>query len=170
MSDQLTLIEAGSDDALLLPRAEMEKRYTGKTVARIETKRNYILDLLAVGLPIEIIAKRTHSNKRIVVALGALYAQQVASDSMRFAQALRAKASRFLFLADQKAGDAKFGELMVGVGIATQRAQELEAGASALTDFAETIDADAESEGLRKFREGLKTLNGDRHDACPTAK
>lgn len=152
---QLSLIEAESDEALLIPRHEMEKRYTARTVAKVELKRNYILDLLAFGLPIETIAEKTHASTRIVQRLGALYSQQVAADAMKFAQVLKAKAAKFLFLAEQKAEGAKFGELMVGVGIAMQRAQEAELGASSLLPDT-AIDVGEESEGLRAARKFLE--------------
>ena len=134
MSDQLPLISAESDDALFLNPDQLreQKRYTATTVEKIELKRNYILDLVACGLPAEIVAKKTKSSSRTVKLLAAKYAQVIANNIPEFARALRSKAARWTVLADGKAEDAKFSELMVGVGIAVQRAQEMElAGQSA---------------------------------------
>lgn len=159
MSDQLAMTEIleSSDEALFLDAAETRKRYTATTVEKLELKRNYILDLIACGLPADLIAEKTKASTRTVRLLGAKYAQQVAASIPQFTAALRGKAARWMQLADTKAEDAKFGELMVGTGIALQRAQELElAGAAAgdINDPAHELAAeDPQLVAARKFLE-----------------
>lgn len=155
----MPVIIAESDDALFLDAADSRKRYTGSTVEKIELKRNYILDLIACGLPADLIASRTKSSTRTVQLLGAKYAQEVAGNIPRFTAALRNKAARWMQLADGKAEDAKFGELMVGVGIALQRTQEMElasAAAGNIDDPAHELAAD--NPQRTAFLEKLKAL------------
>lgn len=156
---QLELLAGESDEALLVPAAEAAKRFTATTAAKLEQRRRHILDLLAFNVPITWIASRCGCSHRIVTLLGAKYAQEVATDAVAFAQVLKAKAASFLFFAEQKAPDAKFGELMVGVGIATQRATEMEVAANAVLS-AESNDGEMETvnDKLEKFRAGLKQL------------
>lgn len=154
---QLALIEGESDEVMLEPVIVLQKRYTAAVVEKIELKKNYILDLLGFGLPIETVAERTHSSTRTVNMLGAKYSELVAANSMNFAQVLKQKAARFLFLAEQKAPQAKFGELMVGVGIAAQRGQELELGAAgALNGDGAAIDVSEENQALQNARKFLE--------------
>lgn len=153
---QMSLIAGESDEALLVPRTEAAKRFTGATVDKLELKRNYILDLLGFGMPVETVAERTGASTRVVNLLGAKYAQLVASRNLEFAKVLKAKAAEFLFYASQKAPQAKFGELMVGVGIAAQRGLELEIAGAAVHPEDAALDIESESPALAKAREFLE--------------
>lgn len=159
MSDQLTLLEGESDEALLIPHATATKRYTAATADKLEHRRKHILDLLTFNLPVSFIAERTGCSHRIVTLLGAKYAQEISSNAPTFASVLKAKAAKFLFLAEQKAEGARFGELMVGVGIATQRAEEMEARAAGTLDPASSTDVDVVDEKLEAARKWLEQKN-----------
>jgi hypothetical protein len=152
---QLSLIEGESDEAMLVPREVAAKRYTAATADKLEARRNHILDLLAFNLPINFIAERTGCNHRIVSLIGAKHCQVVATNAVAFAGVLKAKAAKFLFFAEQKAPDAKFGELMVGVGIATQRAEEMEARAAGTADLAAVTDVEVVNERAEAARKWL---------------
>jgi hypothetical protein len=155
-TQQLSLIEGESDEALLVPREVAAKRYTAATADKLEARRNHILDLLAFNLPINFIAERTGCNHRIVSLIGAKHCQIVATNAVAFAGVLKAKAAKFLFFAEQKAPDAKFGELMVGVGIATQRAEELETRAASTADLGAVTDVEVVNERAEAARQWLE--------------
>jgi hypothetical protein len=155
------LLEGESDEALLVPREVAAKRYTATTADKLEERRNHILDLLSFNLPINFIAERTGCSHRIVSLLGAKHCQTVATNAVAFAGVLKAKAAKFLFFAEQKAPDAKFGELMVGVGIATQRAEEMEAragGAADLNGVTEVEQVNEQAEAARKWLSQRKSV------------
>lgn len=157
MNDQLTLIEAESDEALLLPMAELSKRFTGTTANKIEMKRNYICDLLAFGFPVDSIAVKTGSSTRIVKAIGAICAEQVSHNISDVVKILRQKALKATFYADQKMPEAKLGELSVFIGVALQRAQEAEAAAAGgLGPEDGAIDIETENPAVKSVREFLQ--------------
>src|SRR4029077_4340611 len=126
-----------------------------------EMKRDYILDLIAMGLPVERIAEKTHSSTRIVNLLGAKYSQQVAANTSDIVKVLRAGAMKAAFYANEKMPGAKLGELGVFMGISLQRASEMELIAAGTADLKDgAIDVEADDGELRKFREGLRRLSG----------
>lgn len=159
MSDQLPLIEAESDEALMLPREAMQKRYTATTVERIEIKRDYILEMFAWGYETATIAQKAHCSTRIVNLLGAKYSQQVAANMGDVVKVLRAKAMKAAFYAEAAMPNAKLGELGVFMGIALQRAQEAElASAGAGQPLEDAIEMQKDDPQRTAFLERLKQL------------
>lgn len=159
MSDQLPLIAEESDEALLLPREQMAKRFTASTVLKLELKRNYICDLLAFGFPVESIAEKTQSSTRIVKIIGAKCTEQVSRNIKDVVAVLRAKAMRATFYAEQRLPDAKLSELSVFIGVLLQRAQEAEAGGLGALQPEETaIDVETVDPRRAAFVERLKQL------------
>lgn len=157
---QLSLIDGESDEALLLPPDKARKIYNAKIAGKLELRRNYVLDLLAFGVPVEVIEEKTHTCRRIIGQLGSQYAEQVASNGMQFARLFKSKAAKFLMLADAKADTAGFGALMVGAGIAAQRGQEAEMAAVPMGDEnAGAIDVESENPALASARKFLEQKN-----------
>lgn len=128
---QIELIEAGSDEALLLDYEDARKRYTARSAEKLAWRRDCILALLGCGLPVDVVAEKAHVSNRIVSLLGSKYAQLVAANSKTFAQTLKGAAAEALFHCKQKMKDAKYGELAVSVGIFAQRGQEAELAGAA---------------------------------------
>lgn len=157
MSEQLALIEQESDEAMLLPREVAAKRYTATTAERLEQRRNHILDLIAFGMPVNFIAERCHCSHRIVTLLGAKHAATVTASALTFAAALKSFAASAMFFARQKMPEAKFGELTVGMGIATQRAGEIEAAAQGLADLGATTEVEAVNPAVEAARKWLQS-------------
>lgn len=158
MIQQLALIEAESDDALLLPREEAAKRYTASGAEKIAHRRDCILAMIGWGMPADQIAKHAHCNHRIVKALGAKYSQRVADSTSDMVKFLRTLALKAAFLAGQKLEDAKVGELSVFMGVALQRSQEMEMASAGATDVNESIDVEADDPKRAAFVERLKQL------------
>jgi hypothetical protein len=139
--EQLSLIEAESDDALFTPSPDLPKRYTAEQARNIEAKRDMILLLFGTGIPVERIAATAKVNRRTVEALVAKDAERVALNRQEFAQTLHRLGASWFGLAKTKEHEAKFSELVVAAGIATQRGNEVGLlGASA----EETRDTEAE--------------------------
>ncbi len=158
MSDeqQLTLIEGESDEALLVPLALAEKVYTATTVERNELKKRFICEMLAWGYDIEMVAGKAQCSTRIVKLLGAKFAEDVASNAVQFADVMDRTAAKILFLIQQKAPDAKFGELGVTFGIVKQRATETRLAAGMAPGPEEVLEASPGDADLERFRDGLK--------------
>jgi hypothetical protein len=153
---QLSLIDGESDEALMLPRDEAQKRFTASTVEKLETKRNGIVALFGCGLPVYFIAETMKCNDRIVKLLGAKYSGLAASSAKEMGKVLGALAMKAAFHIDQKMADAKVGELGVVMGISLQRKQEMELAGGAVEDVNGAIEAETESPALasaRKFFE-----------------
>ena len=162
-NEQLALIDGESEEALLLPQEEVQKRYTGRTADRLRQKRNHILDLLGIELPIEEIAQRTESSTRIVKLLGAKYSQTVAGNLRHFSQLFKAKAARFLFLAQTKEGDAKFSDLIAAASFLSQRGMEMEAASYGQPQPNEgSVNVEEVNPALVSAREFVKQLNAPR--------
>lgn len=125
MNNQVALFEHDSDDALFVDREDAKKRYTAKQFSAIEAKRELILLCVGAGMPVEAIARAGGVNVRTVQALAANNAQQVAGNREAMVAALQKMGMRWLGLAQAREGDAKFSELVVGMGIAIQRGNEL---------------------------------------------
>jgi len=161
---QLALIEAESDEALLLPDADRRKRYTAGQARQIEWKLDCILAMLACGvIPLETIAARAHVNFRIVQELSTRYAERIGSDAIKFSDYAAAKAAKFLYLADQKSGLAGPKDLMIMHGIARDTAINLRLSGGGGSSEPEAIDITAsESDALKKFRAGLKQITPER--------
>lgn len=159
MNDQLTLIEAESDEALLLPDLERRKRYTAAQVEKIEWKLDMILLAIAAQvIPLQTIAERAHVNFRVVQELATRYAERIGQDAVKLADYAAAKSAKFLFLADRKSENATFKDLMIGHGIARDTVLNMRLSAAGQTDLNDAIDVVAEDEELKRFREGLRQL------------
>lgn len=156
---QLALMDGESEDALLVPPTQAAKLYTGKIVAQNELKKRYICELIAWGYTIEDIARKAGCSTRIVKALGAKFAEDVARNATEFADVMDQKAARLLFLIEQKADSAKFGELGVTFGILKQRATETRLAAGSMAEPVEALEIAPADDALEKFRAGLKKLN-----------
>ena len=155
--EQLPLINGESDEALLLPHEEAAKRYTGKTVEKLERIRNGIVMALGCGLPVYFIAQEMHCSERIVKLLGAKYSGLAAASSKEMGKVLGGLAMKAAFHIDQKMGDARVGELGVVMGIALQRKQEMELAGSAAEDPQGAIEMETESPALASARKFLET-------------
>ena len=158
--EQLPLINGESDEALLLPHEEAAKRYTGKTVEKLERIRNGIVMALGCGLPVYFIAQEMHCSERIVKLLGAKYSGLAAASSKEMGKVLGGLAMKAAFHIDQKMGDARVGELGVVMGIALQRKQEMELAGSAAEDPQGAIEAEEVSPALESARKFLENRNG----------
>lgn len=159
---QLTLIQAESDDALFLDTADLEaakasKRYTAATVEKIELKRNYILDLIATGMPADTISLRVGCSTRTVNLLAAKYAQMIAQNIPQFAGYLRSLAAKAAYYASTKLEGAKLGELAILIGVTSQRAGEMELAAAGVSEES-IVNAEEVSSALASARDFVKRL------------
>lgn len=158
---QLSLIEAESDEALLLSREDAAKRYTARSAEKLEWRRDCILALTGCGLPVDYVASVAHCSARIVRLLGAKYAQAAAQSTQQMSRVLAGLAMKAAFHLDQKLPDAKPNELAVTLGIALQRKQEMDAGgAGAYDPNAEAIDVTEENPALLSARKRLAERTG----------
>lgn len=157
-TEQLSLIDGESEEALLLPAEEARKRYTGSTAEKLEVRRNLILLALGAGFAVEYIAREAHCSTRTVKILGAKYATQAARSTGEMCKVLGSLAMKAAFHLDQKLTDAKPGELGVIMGIALQRKLEMEAYGSGQGDPGEVVDVESVNPALQSAREFVKQL------------
>lgn len=157
MSEQLALIDAESDEALLLPADVVRKRYTARQVEKIEARLDCIVTMLAWGIPAEKIAAAAHVNHRTLTTIAGRYAERVGKDALSLAEYAAGKAAKFMYLADQKADLAAPDKLMIMHGIARDTMLNCRAVAGA-ADLDNTIEAEQVNEKLERFRERLKLL------------
>lgn len=154
-SQQLDLIEAESDEALLLPREEASKRYTARVAEKQEIRRDCILALLGCGLPLNYVATVAHCSRRVVKLLGAKYATAAARSTNEMCKVLGSLAMKAAFHIDQKMGDAKAGELGVIMGISLQRKQEMEAMSAGAFDPNDVIEIQETNPALVSARKRI---------------
>lgn len=160
MNEQMLLIEAESDAALLLPELERRKRYTAGQVQQIEWKLGCILTMLAAGvIPLEEIAQRAHVNFRTVQELATRYAERIGQDAGRYAEYALAKSAKMAFLMDQKAEAASPRDLAVMHQVLRDTAINLRALGSGAEEEQRAIELQAEEdEGLKALRARLRTM------------
>lgn len=132
---QLPLLDAESDEALLLPPEEKRKRYTGRQVSKLEERLDCIVTMLAWGIPDERVAQAAHVNFRTLAVIKGKLAERIGTDALGLAAVAAGKSSKFLMLADQKAEGASAKDLMIMHGIARDTAINLK-----LTAGAENLD------------------------------
>lgn len=146
------------EEALLLENEEIRRRYTGENAKQIEWRRDAAVYMLARQCPVEEIARVLHMNTRLVAAIAAQRGAQFGQFTEKYAQELMASAAGDIALADTKKHEASYLQLVTGAGIKTDKALAIKQLGAMQEDASETIDADGESEALKKFREGLKPL------------
>lgn len=157
MSEQLALLDAESDEALLLPAEVVRKRYTARQVEKIEARLDCIVTMLAWGIPQEKIAQAAHVNHRTLTTIAGRYAERVGKDALSLADYAAGKAAKFLYLADQKAEGASAKDLAIMHGIVRDTMINCRATAGA-TDLDNAIEVEQSNEKLEAFREKLKLL------------
>lgn len=157
MNEQLALIDAESDEALLLPADAVRKRYTARQVEKIEARLDCIVTMLAWGIPFEKIATAAHVNHRTLTTIAGRYAERIGKDAVTLADYAAGKAAKFLYLADQKAETASAKDLAIMHGIVRDTMINCRATAGA-ADMGEAIEVQQVNERLEQFREKLKGL------------
>ena len=169
LDEQLVLIDAESDEALLLPAHVRAKRYTAAQVKKIEWKLDCIVTMIACqAIPIPRIAEVAHVQRHTVEALAAQMAERIGADSIRFADYAAATSAQFMYLARQKSDKAPFKDLMIGHGIARDTAINLRAAGGPMNDPNEgAIELEAENPALKSAREFLQGKENGR--ALPNA-
>lgn len=158
MSEQLTLIEAESDFALLLPEAERRKRYTATQVQKISERLDLILMLIACNAPIREIADRAHISHHTITELIGQHATLIAADMLRYSDWTEGLSAKFLALANQKAEDAPFKDLIAAHSFVGKLSLDRRLASQQLSGANGELAAEikAESEALTKFREALR--------------
>lgn len=157
MTEQLALIDAESDEALLLPDGERRKRYTARQVEKIEARLDCIVTMLAWGIPHDKIAAAAHVNHRTLTTIAGRYAERVGKDALTLAEYAAGKAAKFLYLADQKADGASAKDLAIMHGIVRDTMLNCKAVAGA-GEMDNAIEMEQTNERLEQFREKLKQL------------
>lgn len=132
--EQLILIDADCEAALLLDSREREKRYTGAQAEKLNEKVEGILKLVGAGLPLEFVADVFKVSTRTIKTLASRHIEVLAQDAGKFGRYAWAKSGEFMYQASLKVQDAKFQELMVGHGIARDTAVALSLASSALPE------------------------------------
>lgn len=112
--------------ALFLHPDERSKRYTAEKCRSLEAKEDLIILCITRGIGVELVAKAAHVETRTIRALVARAAEQVTRSSKELSVAMLRKSAKFLFLADLRAEEACFRDLMIGAGIAAQHGRELQ--------------------------------------------
>lgn len=156
-NQQLVLIDAESDEALLLPAEAVRKRYTARQVEKIEARLDCIVTMLAWGIPHDQIAAAAHVNPRTLTTIAGRYAERIGKDALTLAEYAQGKAAKFMFQADQKSELAGPKDLMIMHGIARDTAINCRATAGA-ADVDGSIEVEAVNEKLEQFRAKLKQL------------
>ncbi|MDE2103422.1 MAG: hypothetical protein KGL39_39640 [Patescibacteria group bacterium] len=140
---------------LLLPAAELRKRYTGEQATKMDWRRNACIRMLAYRIPAEDIAADLHMNLRTIAALAQQNGAMLSGFSEKYANELMASAAADIALADTKKQDASYKDLHIGAGIKMQHAMAVKLVADT---GAPAVDVEAESERLKALREHLKKL------------
>lgn len=150
---QALLFDLEDDDALLFSRTDLErtKRYTAEQVRNLEWKRDAIVMLLASDWPVEHIATRLHVNTRTVRAIAARSAAEVAGTAKMFGRVCQGLAARWMGLARTKEQEASFLQLVTAAGIATDKAQLLDAMGQ-VADVVDTKEAPDRAEAMAALR------------------
>lgn len=160
MMDQMPLIDAESDDALLLSPTERRKRYTAAQAQKIEWKLDCIVTMIAATvIPQDAIAAAAHVNVRVVRQLATLFHERIGRDAMKFSEYAAGLSANFLHQASEKAAGAGFKDLMIGHGIARDTALHMRAAGAAVTDPNDgAINVDSVDAELEAFRASVKKL------------
>lgn len=153
-----------SDRARALRRDHNERLWQ----AHVE-KREWIIDLMAIGLPVDAISKRTGVSQRLVNEIGVMYRQQLEVNARNMAKYFKRLSLKCAFYADQKASKAGFSELAVASGIFAQKGMELELASMSGIEERETIDVETENPALKSAREFVKQLGNGNSD-CPVER
>jgi hypothetical protein len=169
MDEQMPLIEAESDEALLLPREELRKRYTAGQAEKVEWRRDCIVAMLGGGVfTIEQICAAAHANERVVKQIAQMHAAKIAQDLQRCGERFISDAAMTFELAKDKREKAPYRDLMVGGGIlATNGLAMKMAGAASGADANPAIEVETvngKAEEARKWladRKPKEVENGD---------
>lgn len=102
---QLILLEAESDEALLMTPAQRRKIFTADLAQKIEERLDPILTLIACRLSIATVAQRCHISNNTVARLIMLFSAKIARDMEEFSGMTGDACAAFLALAYQKAAD-----------------------------------------------------------------
>ena len=156
IGEQIPLIEAESDVALLLPSPELQKRYTGAQAEKIEWRRDCIIGMLGAGVfTIERICEMAHANCRVVKQLAQMHAAKISQDLQRCGERFISDAAMTFEMAKEKREQAPYRDLMVGGGILATNGLAIKmAGAASGSDAATVIDVDtvnSKADAARKW-------------------
>ena len=154
--NQIPLIKAESDEALLLPPAELRRRYPAKAVEKIEHRRDPILAMLASGVfTLERIAEACHVNVRTVKQLAELHSAAIAKDMNALGEKFLAEAAMTMTVAKDKRDKASYRDQMVGAGILATNGLALKQAASGAASEAPLVEVNAISEKAERLRKLL---------------
>lgn len=144
------------EEALLMPSAELQKRYTGEHAQQIEHRRLTAAYMLQIGCPVEHIAKLLHMNKRLVVALATELGKATAQFTDGYATELLKMAGEFFAQARTRIGEASPLQAATAGGILVDKALQVKLmGAS--SEMGLVIETEQESEALQSARAFLKS-------------
>ena len=146
------------EEALLLPKEQLVKRYTAGQAEKLEWRRDGALLMLAYKIPKEHIAATLRMNVRTLDALIVSQAAKYAQFTEDYAKRLLSHAGAAMEMAMTKMADANFLQLTTGAGIMVDKAMVIKGGVPASSGEEPVIDVTAEDEDVKKFREGLKNL------------
>ncbi len=167
---QLVLLEAESDEALLLAPEQRQKLFTGALAQKIADRLDMILALISCRLPLAEIALRAHVSHHTLRELIGQHAVLIATDMDRYAGWTAGLSAKFLALAELKAADAPFKDLVAAHSFVGKLSLDMKVASQQLMgvgDAGAVTEVEADNPALKSARDFLagrnKTLTTDEH-------
>jgi len=172
---QFLLLEAESDEALLLPTERRAKIFTAAQAQKIAERLDPILTLIACRLPVKEVARKAHVSNHTVAALIQLYAGPIAADMERYAGWTAEVSAGFLALAVQKASDdldeIPFKDLVAAHSFTGKLSLDMRLASAQLTigtgELNPAEDSTAVTERRQKFLDTLKQMATEAEEVKP---
>ncbi len=159
--EQLALLdEEPFEEALLWETDRIQKQYNGEHSKQIIWRRDAAAYMVRIGCPKEHICAVLRMNSRVVDALAARCVSSVAKFADEYAEQLLKLGAEMFAAAHLKKDEANTLQAATAGGILTDKAIAIKMLGGGLAAPETAIDVEEQDEELKRFREGLKQLNG----------
>ena len=163
---QMILLEAESDEALLLPAERRAKIFTAAQAEKISDRLDCILTLIACRLPVREVARKAHISNHTVAALIMQHAGPIAADMERYSGWTGEISAGFLALAVQKSAveleSIPFKDLVAAHSFVGKLSLDMKLAAGQLAigtgELNPDVDVQIVSERRQKFLDTLKQM------------